>query len=203
MATLRERKKNDRRQRMQNSALALFGKQGFTKTTIAQIAEKADLGVGTVYNYYKSKEEILFSIIQDHSGEYISKLEKIINAADKNISESVAAFLGVYLESFSIYNKTIWRELIATGLSTNQAVMPFVDKVDFVYLNKFTELLDKFKRRKIIRINVESPEIVSIIHNILIANVLRYLSNEKMALADLKKNVVKQIKIILKMEELK
>jgi AcrR family transcriptional regulator len=203
MDNLRQRKKSDRNQRIQNAALNLFGSKGFAKTTLAQIAEKADLGVGTVYNYYTSKEEILFSIIQNHSGEYVARLEKIINDTDKNISQAVTAFIGVYLESFSIYNKTIWRELIATGLSSNQAVMPFVDKVDLVYLNKFIGLLNQFKQRKIIRSNVNLREIVSIIHNVLIANILRYLSNEKMTLADVKNSVVQQIKIVLKTEELK
>ena len=201
MDSLRQRKKNDRKQRIQNSALALFGEQGFAKTTIAQIADNADLGVGTVYNYYKSKEEILFSTIQDHSGEYVSKLEKVINKADNNASESIAAFISIYLESFSLYNKTIWRELIAAGLSRNQAVMGLVDQVDFVYLNKFTELLDKYKEKKFLQNNFKSEETVSIIHNIIIANILRYLSTEKTTLTDLKKNVVKQIILILKIEE--
>jgi Transcriptional regulator len=200
MKTLRERKKSDRNLRIQNSALALFGNQGFQKTTISQIAAKADLGVGTVYNYYQSKEEILFSIIQDYSSEYVSKLEKILNNADKNVAESIAAFIGVYLESFSIYNKTIWRELIAAGFIKNQPAMMFVDKIDLVFLNKFSELLDKFKQRKLIQNDIQSSEIVSIIYNVLMANILRYLANEKMTLMDLKNIVVKQIKIILKID---
>lgn len=196
MTGLRERKKSNRNRRIQDSALALFGKQGFAKTTISQIAEKADVGTGTVYNYYESKEEILFSIIQDRSSDYISKLQEIIDA-NKDVSESVAAFIDVYLASFSIYNKTIWRELIATGLSTKRPVMDFVNKIDSAFINKFTELLEKSMPSKFIKNGIAPSQIVYTIYNLLIAAILRYISKEKMSLSDLRDNLMGQIRVIL------
>ena len=42
-----------------NAALKLFAEQGFHAAPMSQIAETADIGVGTIYRYYKNKEELI------------------------------------------------------------------------------------------------------------------------------------------------
>jgi len=54
----RERKKLDTRRRILDSALALFSEHGFEAPTIEQIANHADVGKGTIYNYFHTKQEI-------------------------------------------------------------------------------------------------------------------------------------------------
>ena len=48
------------RQRILDSALALFRKQDFEKTTISQICRQAGVSTGNFYHYFKDKEDILF-----------------------------------------------------------------------------------------------------------------------------------------------
>ncbi len=55
----RERKKLEAKERIINSALGLFFRQGYLETSIAQIMEEADLGTGTFYNYFQSKEDLI------------------------------------------------------------------------------------------------------------------------------------------------
>ena len=50
---------------IQDAALDLFAHQGFHKTSISQIAKKARVSKGLIYNYYQSKDHLLESIIQD------------------------------------------------------------------------------------------------------------------------------------------
>ncbi len=58
MAGRREKKKKIAREKILKAALDIFEHKGFEKASISEIAEQADLGVGTVYNYFKSKDEI-------------------------------------------------------------------------------------------------------------------------------------------------
>src|SRR6185369_10197717 len=44
-------------------ASALFKRQGYEDTAIQQIAERADVGVGTLYGYFDSKEAILRAVL--------------------------------------------------------------------------------------------------------------------------------------------
>jgi AcrR family transcriptional regulator len=58
--TLRERKKRETRQRIADVAMGLFMLRGFEKVTVAEVAEAADVSVNTVFNYFKTKEDLFF-----------------------------------------------------------------------------------------------------------------------------------------------
>lgn len=61
----KDREKEARRQDILRSAIKVFGENGFVKTSMELVAGEAALAVGTLYRYYKSKEELYVSIVFD------------------------------------------------------------------------------------------------------------------------------------------
>ena len=59
----RERKKQLSRQAILDAAVAEFSSKGYKDTSVADIMNAADLGIGTFYNYFSSKEEVLLSLL--------------------------------------------------------------------------------------------------------------------------------------------
>ena len=57
---LRERKKQQTREKIARVALELFAERGYDETTLADIGEAADVSPRTIFSYYESKEDILF-----------------------------------------------------------------------------------------------------------------------------------------------
>ena len=58
---LRERKKEQTRQRITEAAHRLFGERGFDEVTVAQVARAAEVAEATLFNYFPTKEDLFYS----------------------------------------------------------------------------------------------------------------------------------------------
>ena len=62
----RERERLARRQAMLDAALAVFGEKGFEGATLDEIAERAEFGKGTLYNYFPGgKDELYHALFEE------------------------------------------------------------------------------------------------------------------------------------------
>jgi len=59
---LRERKKQRTRQALFDAAMRLFTEQGYERTTVAEIAAAAEVSTKTLFNYFASKDEMVFAL---------------------------------------------------------------------------------------------------------------------------------------------
>jgi AcrR family transcriptional regulator len=112
----RQRRSAEIRERLFRSALALFGTKGFAETTVEDITEAADVGKGTFFNYFPSKDHILLAF-----GEMqLSKLEVAIEVA-RQTNEPMPQFLrslGTRMTQEPVRNPAIIRALLQAYLST-------------------------------------------------------------------------------------
>ena len=60
-ATRRERRSSELRQRLFSAAIQLFARKGYSETTVEDITNAADVGKGTFFNYFPSKDHILLA----------------------------------------------------------------------------------------------------------------------------------------------
>jgi AcrR family transcriptional regulator len=58
---LRERKKEQTRQRIADAAHRLFGERGFDGVTVAEVARAAEVAEATLFNYFPTKEDLFYS----------------------------------------------------------------------------------------------------------------------------------------------
>ncbi len=78
---------NDKYQRILDAAVAVFAEKGFFTSRVADIADRANVADGTVYLYFKSKEEILMSAINTAFDAFMSlartELKKVADPAER------------------------------------------------------------------------------------------------------------------------
>ena len=94
---LRERKKQRTREAIVEAAFELFDERGFDGTTIADIAEKADIAPRTFFSYFPSKDDVVFHDFSEHYDMFASWLrdrEPGTNAFDA-VRAGIASTLGV------------------------------------------------------------------------------------------------------------
>ncbi|MDM7998476.1 MAG: TetR/AcrR family transcriptional regulator [Dehalococcoidia bacterium] len=94
MATRSERKElitERRRRQILDAALAVFSTKGYGEATISDIAREAGIAVGTIYNYYPSKREVLVSILASRvlSEPFLQLMEQPTEVDDKKFFSSL------------------------------------------------------------------------------------------------------------------
>ncbi|MFP3998279.1 MAG: TetR/AcrR family transcriptional regulator [Desulfobacterales bacterium] len=92
----RERERQQRRSQILNAARALLLKEGFAGTSVNKISKKAELSIGSIYFYFKNKEEI-FAALQSEGLEilyaYVVSETQNIEDPGMRLSKSAAAYL--------------------------------------------------------------------------------------------------------------
>ena len=71
-----------KRERILESALRIFAKKGYSEASISDIASLANVGDGTIYEYFKNKEDILLSISEDRMKLHIHNMKKAFTITD-------------------------------------------------------------------------------------------------------------------------
>jgi TetR/AcrR family fatty acid metabolism transcriptional regulator len=69
--------KVDKSARILDAAEKIIGEKGFSRATITDIAKAAEVAEGTVYEYFKNKEDLLFSIFSEHFQNHLESLDEI------------------------------------------------------------------------------------------------------------------------------
>lgn len=82
----------DRRQEIIDAAADIFATKGYDATSIQDIAEAVDILKGSLYYYIKSKEDLLFEVIQEVHEGGLARLEAH-RASDAPALECIAAFV--------------------------------------------------------------------------------------------------------------
>jgi AcrR family transcriptional regulator len=99
----------DKRKAVMDAAMLVFSKNGFHETHVDEIAELAGVAKGTVYRYFKSKEDILKEIIKANNEYLTDKLMEIFNR-DGHMLELIKEAIEYYVEFFDS-NRDLYRIL--------------------------------------------------------------------------------------------
>ncbi len=143
----------DKAQKKKDIALAckdLFVQNSINTVTISQIAVSAGIGKGTVYEYFKNKEEIVFELVTILMLEHNRKKEeKIAQAASTR--EKVKIFYTFYYHEEDRDLRALYRDFISISLSAPKEEMLHFQTECFVYYLQWFE--------KIIEEGIEKKEI--------------------------------------------
>jgi AcrR family transcriptional regulator len=85
MTTAQERKQQERqarRRRIQRAAREVFAEKGYAKTSIEQVARQASLSVGAIYLYFRSKEDLYVSLLEETFEVFDVELSQLRARAD-------------------------------------------------------------------------------------------------------------------------
>ena len=165
----RQRRSADIRERLFHGALELFAQKGFSETTVEDITEAADVGKGTFFNYFPSKDHILLAF-----GEMqLSKLEAAIEMA-RRTGEPMPEFLralGVRMTQEPTRNPAIIRALLQAYLSTTPVRAAMMDLQRRIH-SLHTQMIQLGQDRGEIRNDLPAAEIAQVFRQTIFGTLL-------------------------------
>ena len=96
----KERERLARRNLILNAAIRVFAEKGFHQATMDDVAEQAELGKGTLYYYFHSKDEILLQLLENNTREFFEQILQAISG-EKNFLQMVRKVLLFYASYFN------------------------------------------------------------------------------------------------------
>lgn len=174
----RELNKKERRQRILDIADEMFSSKGYEKTSISSIAKKAGLGVGTVYNYFDSKDEIFTVVYGRKFGvDYEVDVDNIVVHQSSPLKSMYD-----YLErTEKILQKIpIWlfQELIRIGIK-NKKLMKALMSFDLKMIDDLEKIIIKIRNQGYIKINANPKILAEMIFSVYMYELALYFYNDE------------------------
>lgn len=170
----RERRRLETRERLYRAALELFGERGFLEATVEDITEAADVGKGTFFNYFPTKEHVLAA----YGGERIAFVERALEKA-RATSGSVLEVLGELATDSagqSHENPAILRAIYAAHASC-APVRAELQKRMRVSRKMLAEIISLAQKRGEIRSDAAPVELARLIQTVVIGFTMAWALN--------------------------
>jgi len=165
----RQRHSAEIRERLFRAALKLFAEKGFAETAVEDITEAADVGKGTFFNYFPSKDHILLAFAEMQ----LAKLEEAVRQARKT-NEPMPEFLrslGVRMTQEPTRNPAIIRALLQAYLSTTPVREAMVELQRHVHA-LHSEMIQLGQQRGEIRGDLPAAEIAHVFRQTIFGTLL-------------------------------
>ncbi|WP_033068871.1 TetR/AcrR family transcriptional regulator [Thalassospira australica] len=201
MSGLRAQKKADKNRRILEAATTLFRQVGYDSARIEDIAEMAGVSVGTFYNYYKNKGDMLMATVSMEVEEVLAAGDELIGRELDNVSDALSELIGKYYDhSLTYLSKEMWRT--AMSLSIGQPETPFSKRytaLDHRLSKQVCDLFRSLQSRGIVRKDVDCDATGELVFNNVNMMFIEFVKDEEMDEADLKAEVERQCVPLIKL----
>ncbi len=162
-------------------AMKIFARKGFEKTTIQEIAEGAGIGKGTIYEYFKTKEDIMSHAILS----FFAEMEKSFSTdlmAIEDPREKLKQFI-ISSADMGLMDDDIWIVFTEIWYYNMRGGYGSIHKLFNSFLNQYRELfasiIDEGISKGLFREDLDSRSIAAGIGGLLDGIGLHYLLDKK------------------------
>jgi AcrR family transcriptional regulator len=195
MSGLREKKKQKSRELIMETARILFLEKGYSNTSMQEIAENAEVGVGTLYNYFNSKAEILIAFLASNVSIILGQGTIILANIEHDPIEAIIRLLINYTQLFLPLPKPLWREFLAAAYSDTDALGGKLRGVQVQFITQLKELFLKLQAQELLRKEINLDEAAHALYGIFFMQYLRFI-NSDLTLEELNQSLHVQVQLV-------
>ncbi|MBC7477763.1 MAG: TetR/AcrR family transcriptional regulator [Pseudorhodobacter sp.] len=194
MTGLRARQKRLRHERILDAALLLFRNAGYDAVRTEDIAAAADVSVGTLYNYFENKGDLLLALVTLEVAEVLEQGAAVVANPPPDIAQALDQLVGGYYDHSNTYlTKELWRTAMA--LTIQAAETPFSARytaLDQSLTDQVCALVAQLQHRGLARKDIDARALGQVIFNNLNQMFIEFVKVENTRIEALKLGVARQ-----------
>ncbi|MGC9027844.1 MAG: TetR/AcrR family transcriptional regulator [bacterium] len=145
--TRKEREKIRKNQEIIEASIKVFSEKGFYEATMLDIAKAVEMGVGTLYQYFKSKDDLYYNAILYKLNEFHNFYqERLKNKND--ILEIISTMISAWIEYFG-KNNDFFAIVFTEWINVKKAfARKLKNRLTNEFIEKYNEVIEEIKRGK-------------------------------------------------------
>lgn len=199
MSGLRERNKADRESRIVEAAAALFREAGYEGAKIEAIASAAQVSIGTIYNYYRNKGDLLVAIVSMEVNEVLNAGRGVVAEPPRNVGDALDTLIGIYIEhSLNYLSKEMWRQAMA--ISMQQPDSPFgitYTALDRALAGQICALIERLQQLKLVKRSADARSLGELVFNNMNMMFIEFVKRDEATIADLRGAIRRQNRVLV------
>lgn len=193
----RERQKQDRERRVIAAARRLFDRKGYAATSMEDVAARAGLAVGTLYNYFPSKEQLLVAISGSDTEELLKIGERILAEPPDDPVEAIAALAEVMVNGITAGERRLWRELFVASIAAPDTLGARMFALDMRVIAQVTTMLDLLKERGSIDASVDSARVAGLVYGICLTWIIAFAIRKDLTIETMRGEISESVRITI------
>lgn len=202
MSGLRERKKEKTQEAILQSGSRLFISRGYAKTAMKDIALDCDIGVGTLYNYYESKSELLQEIFRNNLPNVSSQAIEIQQNDSLSLQEKMRDLISLSMTVFHQFPRSFYRGLFSIMANETEISTDVSDKmlgIDEQFMSLVAEMLEREKANGHLSESYPVERSVTLMYSVLAAQIMMYLFDDHVSEEQVLSEILDQIHFLLEL----
>lgn len=181
--TRRERRKLEMQERLLEAAVELFSEQGCELTSVEQICARADMARKTFYNYFPSKEHLIYLLSEQRIFDESRRLLERARASSEDTIEQLRFYMestGDHLRKFAVLERELIKQTIKDIAHNDERVA-----VRYPHMrNLFSALIANGQERGDIRLDFSAQLLAQIVSSALDAVTVNWVYEEQYPLEE-------------------
>lgn len=201
MISLRDKKKEATRRKILKAAKEIFEEKGFSGSRTIEIAKHANIGEGTLFNYFNSKSELFLTVFFEKFKVTNLTFQGIEVSTEKQVAAEIMKIINYYTESVKKVQKRSLQEYYAVMHDVNltdsiQLREEFLNR-DIIIYNNISRLFIQLQNTNVCQYKFNIDILVKCICSASITTFKDYVYASSMTYEEMMKDIFEQIACII------
>ncbi len=162
------------------------------------IAARADVSVGTLYNYFDSKRTLLLALLADATALVAAQADALIEEPGNDARDAIARLMHLYSESLSRLDRKLLRHAMAMSFTAPEQVTKALWRLDEKLIERAQALIGRLQERRLVAPDISAESAALTLYGCFTTAMLFWIVQPKSGTAVLRRTLDQQLAVIFK-----